>query len=102
MAEHDPTQGSIHDAVIIGADVGGVWRDNSYPGAACDVPSHLYSFSFEPNPDWSRTFSSRDEIYAYLRHCARKYGIGPQLRLNTAVHEADFDERAGLWRTPPG
>ncbi len=52
-------------------DVGGVWRDNSYPGAACDVPSHLYSFSFEPNPDWSHVFAPQKEIYAYLQDIAR-------------------------------
>src|SRR3981081_4555337 len=51
-------------------DVGGTWRDNTYPGCACDVPSHLYSFSFEPNPRWTRTFSAQPEIHAYLRRCA--------------------------------
>ena len=50
-----------------GADVGGVWRENTYPGAACDIPSHLYSFSFEPNPHWSRTYSPQAEILDYLR-----------------------------------
>jgi cation diffusion facilitator CzcD-associated flavoprotein CzcO len=81
-----------------GPDVGGVWRDNTYPGAACDVPSHLYSFSFEPNPDWSRRFASQDEIHAYLRRCAEKYGLTPHLRCNAEVAEAAFDEAAGLWR----
>ena len=56
-------------------DLGGTWRDNTYPGAACDVPSHLYSFSFEANPSWSRAFSHQDEILAYLKHCACKYGV---------------------------
>ena len=57
-----------HDFLLLerAADVGGVWRDNTYPGAACDVPSHLYSFSFAPNPDWSRVFASQAEIHAYL------------------------------------
>src|SRR5690606_10253732 len=55
------------------SDVGGVWRDNTYPGAACDVPSHLYSFSFEPNPNWSRVFAPQAEIHQYLRRCAEKY-----------------------------
>src|SRR5689334_1364598 len=55
-------------------DVGGVWRDNTYPGAACDVPSHLYSFSFEPNPGWSRVFAPQGEIHNYLQRCADKYG----------------------------
>jgi cyclohexanone monooxygenase len=90
----------IDDFLILerGADVGGVWRDNSYPGAACDVPSHLYSFSFEPHPGWSRTFASRDEIYAYLRHCAHKHGLSKHLRCNTQVDGASFDDAAGIWR----
>jgi len=54
------------------SDVGGVWRDNIYPGAACDVPSHLYSFSFEPNPEWKNMFGGQEEIYAYLQGCAKK------------------------------
>jgi cation diffusion facilitator CzcD-associated flavoprotein CzcO/acetyl esterase/lipase len=81
-----------------GPGVGGVWRDNTYPGAACDVPSHLYSFSFEPNPDWSRTFASQEEIHAYLRRCADKYALAAHLRCHAEVSEAAFDEAAGLWR----
>jgi cyclohexanone monooxygenase len=90
----------IDDFLILerGAGVGGVWRDNSYPGAACDVPSHVYSFSFEPNPDWSRTFASQGEIHAYLRHCADKYALASHLRCHAQVSEASFDEEAGLWR----
>ncbi|MGZ5198349.1 MAG: flavin-containing monooxygenase [Telluria sp.] len=79
-------------------DVGGVWRDNSYPGAACDVPSHLYSFSFEPNPNWTRVFSTQPEIHAYLRHCADKYGLQPHLRFGVQVERAEYDEEASLWR----
>src|SRR5215475_5275157 len=56
-----------------GSDLGGTWRDNDYPGCACDVQSHLYSFSFEPNPKWSRMFAPQAEILDYLRHCADKY-----------------------------
>jgi cation diffusion facilitator CzcD-associated flavoprotein CzcO/acetyl esterase/lipase len=78
--------------------IGGVWRDNTYPGAACDVPSHLYSFSFEPNPDWSRRYSPQPEILAYLERCVEKYGIGPNLRLGTEVSRARFDEGSGRWR----
>ena len=59
-----------------GSDVGGTWRDNTYPGAACDVPSQLYSFSFAPNPAWSHDFSPREEIQAYLRRTAEAYGVG--------------------------
>src|SRR5205809_1963351 len=59
-----------------GSEVGGTWRDNTYPGAACDVPSHLYSYSFELNPNWSRSFSPQDEIQEYLRSVAAKYDVG--------------------------
>ena len=90
----------ITDFVILekGNDVGGVWRDNSYPGAACDVPSHLYSFSFEPNPNWSRKFSPQAEIFAYLKHCAEKYQLLPQIAFGTEVSAADYDEDQALWR----
>ncbi|HEX6460213.1 MAG TPA: NAD(P)/FAD-dependent oxidoreductase [Thermoleophilaceae bacterium] len=79
-------------------DVGGTWRDNTYPGCACDVPSHLYSFSFEPNPNWSRTFSPQPEIWDYLRHCTKKYGIEPHIRFNHMVTEAAWDDEAEVWR----
>ncbi|HWE67104.1 MAG TPA: NAD(P)-binding protein, partial [Acidimicrobiales bacterium] len=64
-------QMGITDFVVLdrGNDLGGTWRDNSYPGAACDVPSNLYSFSFAPNPTWSHGFSPQSEIWDYLRHC---------------------------------
>ena len=78
--------------------VGGVWRHNTYPGAACDVPSHLYSFSFEPNPDWSRRFSPQPEILDYLERCVEKYGLGQNLRLGTEVSRAEFDDDSGKWR----
>lgn len=78
-------------------DVGGVWRDNTYPGAACDVPSHLYSFSFEPNPNWSRVFARQAEIHQYLRHCARKYGLLPAIRFGCEVAQAQYDEAHALW-----
>ncbi|MBM7059263.1 NAD(P)/FAD-dependent oxidoreductase [Pseudomonas sp. UL073] len=90
----------IGDFLILekGAQVGGTWRDNTYPGAACDVPSHLYSYSFEPKSDWSRKFAPQAEIFAYQQHCADKYGLLPQIRFNTEVASAEFDEAAGLWR----
>ena len=78
--------------------VGGVWRHNTYPGAACDVPSHLYSFSFEPNPDWSRRFSPQPEILDYLERCVEKYGLSQNLRLGTEVSRAEFDDDSGKWR----
>ncbi|AHH19579.1 putative FAD-binding monooxygenase [Nocardia nova SH22a] len=78
-------------------DVGGVWRDNTYPGAACDAPSHLYSYSFEPNPNWSRRFAGQPEILDYLRHCARKYDIRRHVRTGAEVTAADFDLAADAW-----
>ncbi|WP_040690292.1 flavin-containing monooxygenase [Nocardia vinacea] len=79
------------------ADIGGVWRDNSYPGAACDAPSHLYSYSFEPNPDWSRRFAEQPEILRYLRHCATKYDVLRHIRTNTEVVGADYDAAEHAW-----
>ena len=89
-----------HDVLLLekGGDVGGVWRENTYPGAACDVPSHLYSFSFEPNPDWSRTYSPQAEILDYLRRCADKYGVRDKIRFGCEVTAAAFDEATSLWR----
>ncbi len=79
-------------------DVGGTWRDNTYPGCACDVESHLYSFSFAPNPDWTRSFSSQPEIWAYLKRCAREFGVLPHIRFHHEVREAIWDEAAQGWR----
>lgn len=78
-------------------DVGGVWRDNAYPGAACDVPSHLYSFSFEPNPNWSRVFAPQAEIHAYLKHCAQKYDLIPAIRFGCEVAQASYQDGLALW-----
>jgi cation diffusion facilitator CzcD-associated flavoprotein CzcO len=90
----------IHDFVIIeGEDgPGGTWRVNTYPGAACDVQSHLYSFSFEPNPNWSRMFSPQEEILKYQEHCCEKYGLNPHCEFNTYVQSATLDEHEGKWR----
>jgi cation diffusion facilitator CzcD-associated flavoprotein CzcO len=92
-------QAGIHDFTILEADdgVGGTWRANHYPGAACDVPSHLYSFSFEKNPSWSRSYGLQREILAYLEHCADKYGLRPHIQLKTEVVAAKFDDDAQLW-----
>lgn len=79
------------------ADVGGVWRDNIYPGAACDVPSHLYSFSFEPNPHWSRSFGGQAEIRDYLQHCTDKHKLQKKIRFNAEIESLVFDEKACLW-----
>ena len=72
-------------------DVGGTWRDNTYPGCACDVPSHVYSFSFAPNPDWSTTFSPQPEIQAYIRRTAEREGLLGHIRFDCDVQDAHFD-----------
>ena len=77
--------------------VGGTWRDNSYPGAACDVESHLYSFSFEPNSNWSRKYATQQEILAYLNHCVDKYVLAEHIQLNSEVESAAFNSVAGTW-----
>ncbi len=80
------------------SDVGGTWRDNTYPGAACDVQSHLYSFAFEPRHDWSRKFGRQPEILEYLQFCAEKYGLSDHIRFNQEVRAASFDEVTNQWR----
>jgi cation diffusion facilitator CzcD-associated flavoprotein CzcO len=77
--------------------VGGTWRVNHYPGCACDVQSHLYSYSFEPNPRWSRMFAPQPEIKAYLEGCAQKYGVLPHLRFNTEIRSARWNEDTARW-----
>ena len=77
------------------ADIGGTWRDNTYPGCRCDVPSHLYSFSFAPNPNWSSTFSPQPEILDYLRDVATRFGVLPHVRFDTELESARWDERRG-------
>jgi cation diffusion facilitator CzcD-associated flavoprotein CzcO len=78
--------------------VGGTWRANTYPGAACDSPAFAYCFSFEQKTDWSRKWAPQPEILAYLEHCARKYGLVPHLRLRTEVAGARFDAARAVWR----
>jgi cation diffusion facilitator CzcD-associated flavoprotein CzcO len=94
------TRAGFDDYVVLerADDVGGTWRDNTYPGCACDVPSHLYSFSFAPNPDWSQAFSPQPEIWAYLRDCARRFGVLPRIRLGTEVLAAAWDGDRRRWR----
>jgi cation diffusion facilitator CzcD-associated flavoprotein CzcO len=93
-------QAGIDDLVLFekSGDVGGVWRDNTYPGAACDVPSHLYSLSFAPKPDWSRRFAPQSEIHQYLRDVARDFDVLRHVRFGTEVVAATFDEFTGRWR----
>src|SRR5262249_46371484 len=93
-------QEGFDDFVILerAADVGGTWRDNHYPGCACDVQSHLYSFSFEQNPEWTRMFASQPEIWAYLKRCAKDYGLESHLRFNADVTTARWDDTREVWR----
>ena len=79
-------------------DLGGTWRDNRYPGCRCDVPSHLYSFSFAPNPDWSETYSPQGEIWDYLRDVAVRHGVLDRVRFDCEVRHAAWDEGAQRWR----
>lgn len=90
----------FHDLVLLekADDIGGVWRENTYPGAGCDIPSPYYSFSYEPNPLWPMRFSLRADIHEYLRRTADKYGVTPHIRFGTEVTSASFDEDRGLWR----
>src|SRR5215216_1603953 len=80
-----------------GERVGGVWHHNTYPGAACDIPSHLYEFSFEPNPRWSRRYAPQAEIQAYLEGVADKYGVRDRIRTGTEVLSARWDESRDAW-----
>ncbi|MGC4110727.1 MAG: NAD(P)/FAD-dependent oxidoreductase [Nocardioides sp.] len=88
------------DLVVIeqAADVGGTWRDNTYPGACCDIPSQLYSFSFARNPEWTSSYSPQPEIQAYLRRVADEYGVTGRIVFDTALEEAVWDDEAQRWR----
>ena len=90
----------IGDFVVLerADDIGGTWRDNSYPGCACDVESHLYSFSFALNPDWTRSFSRQPEIRRYLRDCAERFGVMPHVRFGHEVRAMRWEEDAQRWR----
>jgi cation diffusion facilitator CzcD-associated flavoprotein CzcO len=92
-------QAGIHDFTILEAasSLGGTWRDNHYPGAACDIQSHVYSFSFEPWPKWSRMYAAHDEILAYMEHCADKYGLRPHFRFDSEIVSAAYDDASGTW-----
>ncbi|MEY9840176.1 flavin-containing monooxygenase [Streptacidiphilus sp. EB103A] len=92
-------QEGVTDFVVLerAASVGGTWRDNSYPGCACDVPSHLYSFSFAPNPDWPRTFSGQPEIRAYLERMADRFQLRAHLRFQHELLGARWDAGQAHW-----
>ena len=91
-------EAGYHDFTVFekGDRVGGTWRENTYPGLSCDVPSHLYSYSFEPNPEWSHRFSPGPEIHAYFEGVARRHGVLPQVRFGDEVTRCDY--RAGRWQ----
>ena len=97
-------QAGRHDFLILesASRPGGTWRDNTYPGAACDIPAMFYSFSFELKTDWSRKYPPQEEILAYLEHCAGKYDLYEKIRFNTPVAEARYDESRALWRVCTG
>lgn len=78
--------------------IGGTWWENVYPGAACDIPSHLYCYSFEPNPNWSKLYPAQAEIQAYIEHCADKYGIRPYMEFGAQIRALVFEDNTGLWR----
>jgi cation diffusion facilitator CzcD-associated flavoprotein CzcO len=93
-------QAALEDFVILerAGDLGGTWRDNTYPGCQCDVESNLYSYSFAPSPRWSRTYAPQAEIWEYLRSCARKFELEKHLRYRHEVQSATWDDAAALWR----
>lgn len=78
-------------------EIGGTWRDNRYPGCECDVPGHLYSFSFELNPYWSKAYATADEIQDYLLFCVEKYGVREHVRLGSTVVRMTYDEGLAAW-----
>src|SRR5271169_4485413 len=91
---------SRQDSFLIiekGADIGGTWRDNRYPGCACDIPSHLYSLSFAPRNDWSRLYPSQPELWNYLRDIADQYKLRSKIHFNTEMRSAQWDEAEALW-----
>ncbi len=92
-------QEGVEDFVVLerSEKVGGTWWFNTYPGCGCDVPSHLYSFSFAPNPDWRRTYSRQPEIEGYLQRVAEDFGVASQVRPGTTVTGAEWDDGAGRW-----
>ena len=92
-------QAGFEDFVVLekSSQVGGTWHHNRYPGCACDIQSHLYSYSFEIKPDWSRPYAPQPEILAYMEHCAEKYGILPHCRFDDAVQAARWDDAASRW-----
>ncbi|GAB3671118.1 NAD(P)/FAD-dependent oxidoreductase [Actinocorallia lasiicapitis] len=92
-------QAGEHDFVVLekADEVGGTWRENTYPGAACDIMSLLYSYSFEPRTTWSRMYPRQEELLDYIKHCVAKYGIHEHIRFGTEVLGAEYDDAARAW-----
>ncbi len=92
-------EAGINNFVILekSPQFGGTWQVNTYPGCACDIPSHLYSFSFAQNPDWTRRFTNQPELWAYTQNIVANYQLLPHIRLNSALLSADYDDTHGLW-----
>ena len=78
-------------------EIGGTWSANRYPGCACDIPSHLYGYSFAPNPQWSRVWAGQPEILAYLKDVVAQFDLAPHIRLSTAAQSADYDASTATW-----
>ncbi|NDU71249.1 NAD(P)-binding domain-containing protein [Actinomadura sp. DSM 109109] len=93
-------QSGFHDFTVLEKSeaLGGTWHDNTYPGCACDVPSHMYSFSFELNPGWTRMFAPQPEIRAYMERTADKYGVREHIRFGAAVDAMEYDDGARRWK----
>jgi cation diffusion facilitator CzcD-associated flavoprotein CzcO len=93
-------QEGIEDFVVIerASEIGGTWRDNTYPGCQCDIPSVLYSYSFAPNPNWTRTYPLQEEIRDYLRRCASEFGVLPFIRFEHEVLSATWEKERRRWR----
>jgi len=92
-------EAGVHNVAILerAAEVGGTWRDNQYPGAACDIPSNLYSFSFAPNPNWSRSYSGSKEILGYVHSLVNDFGLEKLIQYQQNVTRVELDDAQGIW-----
>ena len=90
----------IHDFVILekAVDLGGTWRDNTYPGAECDIPSALYSYSFEPYPEWEYKWSMQPQILEYIKFVVAKYDIHKHIIFDREMTAATWDEESSCWK----
>ncbi|EEH35855.2 hypothetical protein PAAG_00178 [Paracoccidioides lutzii Pb01] len=95
----DGTNMNVYRDQLKSGGLGGTWRDNKYPGCCCDINSHLYSYSFEQNPNWSRLYPNQEEILRYLHGVAEKYKLFRFIRFNSAVEEARWDDKTRKWKT---